>query len=197
MNYKQKFRYTVLGALIMLVGLGLGAIVSPPLIAQKYSLLDEVRCTKLTVVDKYDKPAMILSSDEATGNGIILFDQAGKEAAVLLASKQTNSLGIYNKVGIPAVSLGSSEKGSDLMLVNEEGKMAISLIAVKGLGRILTVFNEEGKEAVSLSSINEFSMNNVTVFNKAGKSAIELDSNIRGNGVSIYDKAGNVNWASP
>ena len=34
MNLKQKCFYTALGAVIMLIGLGIGAIVSPPLIAQ-------------------------------------------------------------------------------------------------------------------------------------------------------------------
>ena len=33
MNCKQKFGYMVLGAVIMLIGLAVGAIVSPPLIA--------------------------------------------------------------------------------------------------------------------------------------------------------------------
>lgn len=34
MNYKQKLRYKLLGAVIMLVGIGTGSIISPPLIAQ-------------------------------------------------------------------------------------------------------------------------------------------------------------------
>ena len=35
MNHKQKYFYTALGAFIMLTGMGVGAIVSPPLIAQR------------------------------------------------------------------------------------------------------------------------------------------------------------------
>ncbi len=34
MNYKQKLRYKLLGAVIILVGIGTGSIISPPLIAQ-------------------------------------------------------------------------------------------------------------------------------------------------------------------
>ena len=197
MNHKQKLSYTVLGAVIMLVGLGLGTIVSPPLIAQKYNLFDEIRCNRITVVDKYDKPAIILSSDEETGNGILLFNQAGKEAAILHTKGDNSSLGIFNQAGITAVSLGASEKGSSLMLSNEEGKMAIALLVVKGLGRLVTVSNEEGKAAVELSSLNEFAINSVTVRDTAGKTAIELGSNIRGTGAIIYDAAGNARWEAP
>ena len=42
MNQKQKFGYTVLGALIMLVGIGVGSIVSPPLIAQRDGVFGEL-----------------------------------------------------------------------------------------------------------------------------------------------------------
>ena len=181
----------------MLVGLGLGAIVSPPLIAQKYNLFDEIRCTKLTVVDKHDKPAIIVSSDGESGNGIILFNQAGKEAAVLHTKGDRHSLSIYNQVGTLAVSLGSSEKGSDLTLFNDEGEMAITSLVIKGLGRVVQVYNEEGEGAITLSSLSEFGSNNISVRDKAGDPAIGLDSNILGNSVSVYDKAGNKSWEAP
>ena len=47
MNNKQKFGYTLLGALIMLIGIGVGAIVSPPLIAQRNAVFDEIVCNQL------------------------------------------------------------------------------------------------------------------------------------------------------
>ena len=37
MNQKQKCFYTALGAAIMLIGIGVGAIICPPLIAQRES----------------------------------------------------------------------------------------------------------------------------------------------------------------
>ena len=57
MNNGQKFRYMILGAIIMLVGIGVGSIISPPLIAQKAA--GEIVCTKLTVVDETGQPAII------------------------------------------------------------------------------------------------------------------------------------------
>ena len=55
MNYKQKFRYTLLGTVTMLMGLAVGVIISPPLIAQRSGGIDEIVCSKLTIVDKYGR----------------------------------------------------------------------------------------------------------------------------------------------
>ena len=52
MNRQQKLGYMVLGAVIMAVGIGLGAVVSPPLIAHRNGVFDEVVCGKLTVVNE-------------------------------------------------------------------------------------------------------------------------------------------------
>ena len=50
LNHRSKIGYTVLGAVIMLFGITVGSIVSPPLVAQRDSSFDEFRCATLTVV---------------------------------------------------------------------------------------------------------------------------------------------------
>ena len=52
MNTKQKLGYTIFGAVIMLVGMSVGSILSPTLIAQQNGVFDEIQCTKLTVVNE-------------------------------------------------------------------------------------------------------------------------------------------------
>ncbi|RKU08580.1 hypothetical protein C6502_15325 [Candidatus Poribacteria bacterium] len=84
MNHKQKVGYMALGAVIMLVGLAVGAIVSPPLIAQSNGVFDEIRCSKLTVVDKNGNEGIIVVSMEE-GNGVIILDEDGKTAIELSA----------------------------------------------------------------------------------------------------------------
>ena len=42
MNHKQKCVYTILGAVIMLIGMGVGAIICPPLIAQREDVLGDL-----------------------------------------------------------------------------------------------------------------------------------------------------------
>ena len=77
MNQKQRFGYTTLGAVIMLVGIGMVSIVSPPLIAQRDGVFGEIECTKLRVVDKAGKTAVRLSADE-NGNHVTVVDKMGK-----------------------------------------------------------------------------------------------------------------------
>lgn len=52
MNRKQKLGYMVLGAVIMAVGMGLGTVLSPPLIVQRNGVFDEIWCKSLTTVDE-------------------------------------------------------------------------------------------------------------------------------------------------
>ena len=198
MNHKQKLSYTVLGAVIMLVGLGLGTIVSPPLIAQRNGVFDTVRCNQLAVVDKYGKPVVAIVPGEEDGNGIALYNPNGEMGAVLHASDAGNNLLLYNQTGEEAaVTVGSNEQGSKVVLLNKKGETQIALIAVSGDGRVITLYNEDGKEAIALTSFNNFDMNSVNVYDKAGQKVIGLDSNIVGNRVQLYDKAGNVSWEAP
>ena len=76
MNHKQKLGYTVLGAVIMLIGIGVGSIVCPPLVAQRNGVFDEIVCSKLTVVDEMGKVA-IRSAALKTGHSILIFDDKG------------------------------------------------------------------------------------------------------------------------
>ena len=52
MKRKVCIRSMVLGAVIMLVGLAVGAIVSPPLIAQRERVYDKIQCRELEVGDE-------------------------------------------------------------------------------------------------------------------------------------------------
>lgn len=70
MNNKQKFSYTLLGAVIMLIGIGVGTIVSPPLIAQRDAVFGEIVCNQLKVVDKYGKEAVLLVAREIANGAL-------------------------------------------------------------------------------------------------------------------------------
>ena len=197
MNYRQKLGYAAWGAAIMLVGMGLGDIVSTPLIAQKSGLLNKIQCSGLTVMDKHGNPAVILYAGDEGGNGIVLFNQAGREAASLHTNDDKNSLSIFDEDAKLAVSVRSTAKGRDFALFDEHGNMMISLLAVKGSARLVTIYDDNGTAVVNLGSFNEFENNHISIHDKAGKTAINLTSNIGGNGVGIYDKAGNTIWEMP
>ena len=55
MNYKQKIGYTILGAFIMLIGMLMDNLTSPPVTAQSNG---ELTCQQLTFVDE---PASLIS----------------------------------------------------------------------------------------------------------------------------------------
>lgn len=196
MNYKQKLGYTALGAVIMLVGLGLGAIVAPPLIAQNNGVFDTIECSTLAVLDEHGNPGIIIAANE-DGNGILLYDQAERKAAILYARGESRRLSISNSAGTTAVSLGCGKDGSNLTLNNDEDEMAISLDVVHGVGRFVAIYNEEEQGAITLTSHDNFAGNRVTVRDKTGKEAIDLMSSILGNRIAVHDEAGNKSWEAP
>ena len=193
MNFKQKLGYTALGAVIMLVGLGFGAIFSPPLVAQKDGVFDTIECSTLAVLDKHGNPGIIIAANE-DANAILLYDQAEREAAILYARGENRHLSLSNPDGTSAASIDSTENGNNLTLYNDTGKSAITLDVTHALGRIIGVFNEKGKAAIGLSSLIERDSNFLSVQDKAGKNVIELVSDITGANMRMYDTAGNVSW---
>ena len=63
-----------LGAVIMLIGLAVGAIVSPPLVAQRNGVFDKITCRGLQVVDENGKQAIVLTSAESR-NAVTVLDK--------------------------------------------------------------------------------------------------------------------------
>ena len=120
MNQKQKLGYTALGAVIMLVGIGIGSIVSPPLIAQGDGVFDAIKCTKLIVADKAGKTAIRLDASE-DGNSVIVYDRAGKAAIQLSSLKETNGVIVYDKPEKVGVVLITAEKGNDAVVFDKAG----------------------------------------------------------------------------
>jgi len=68
----------VLGAVIMLIGLAIGAIVSPPLIAQRNGVFDEIQCSRLKVVSRWDESMVDIGP-----SGIIGYDGEGEQAILI------------------------------------------------------------------------------------------------------------------
>ena len=89
MNHKQKYFYTSLGAVIMLVGILVGSIVSPPLIAQRMDMPGDLKCTSLTVVDRSGAPAIVLRADEALGTGITTLTKHTQHLSLIHISEPT------------------------------------------------------------------------------------------------------------
>ena len=64
MNHKQKLGYILLGAGIMAVGITIGQFITPDIEAQNSGVFDEIQCSKLTMVGKARKEAVVLTANE-------------------------------------------------------------------------------------------------------------------------------------
>ena len=71
-----------LGAAIMLIGMWVSPLISPPVTAQHNGVFDKIQCRKLTVVDNEGKPAVELYSN-VFGNWVYIYNNQGKEAMTL------------------------------------------------------------------------------------------------------------------
>ena len=148
MKRKVCVRSMVLGAVIMLFGLAVGAIVSPPLVAQRVIVaqnreFDDVQCKRLTVVD-----------------------ENGNEAIVLEAGKVSNLITINAKYGKGTIFINASEElGSGIAIFGEDGKGGL-LIGAYDEGNVIQI-NDKYKGGVFLGT-DEESNSNIGILDVAG-----------------------------
>lgn len=152
MNHRMKLGYTIMGAVIMLIGIAVGLIVSPPLIAQSKGVFDEVRCSKLMVYNEHGTRAIRLAALE-TGNMVTIYDDKGKPAIHLAALETTNNVTVHD----------SDQRKASIAIADDSGRYAVHLAAGETRNRV-TVYNQLGKPAIGLYA-DEFG-NNVSVYDK-------------------------------
>lgn len=140
MNYQQKVCYTILGALIMLMGIALGGIVSPPLIAQHDGVFDGIRCSNIEIVDGSGQTIVNLGPHK-NGNGLTIFNELGNIATQLGTTEDGNSIAVFDRSGIIAVQLLAEEYWNNISLFGSIGEKAISLDA-KGEQNYISVFDD-------------------------------------------------------
>ena len=164
----------VLGAVIMLIGLAVGTIVSPPLIAQRNGVFDTIECKRLVVLDGQGKDAIMLSTTEKEGNGMIIYQDEGKQGLVLRSTKETSSVTGYNPRGKAAAVLAVTDKFNAMQLNFSGGEGGVSLAVFDTIGSVLSVGTPESKAQVRITS-----------------------NNILGSEIEILDSAGNDKWVAP
>ena len=102
----------VLGAVIMLIGMWVSPLISPPVTAQHNGVFGDIQCTSLTVVDGTGEP------------GIELRSKSSISTALMGAS--VNQVVIYNRrypFGVVrAVSLSIDENGGRVDVYDDLGK---------------------------------------------------------------------------
>ena len=206
MTYKQKFRYTLLGTVTMLIGLAVGVIISPPLIAQRSGGIDEIVCSKLTIVDKYGEPAIVLDITEESGNAIKIFNFEGKKGAQLSAGGGSH-LYLNNSSGekvfrvfatdlFTTMDINHGDKGtgiacrvfngrsSSMEIYTPLRKGGLELLASYQVGNILSISDQTGRNRIYMDGDEGA----IIIKDKEGNFAIDLESHhLFGNSVNVYD----------
>lgn len=176
----------------MLIGLGLGAIVAPPLIAQHDGIFDSLICSQLTVLNPLGKPAFLLTSDHEK-NQFGALNPNGKPAFLLTATGDDSTLSLAT----PAEQLGfivhTSNTESSLGL-HQAGKLSIVLRA-DSIFRFIKLLNDEGNTLINLSADN-VGARLIQLNNPKGDTAVQLQSLVSGfaNDLILYDESGKEVW---
>ena len=175
-----------LGAVIMLIGLAVGAIVSPPLIAQRDDVFGDIQCTGLTVVDKQGNVGVALDTDNANGS-VWLFGKDGGAAAMNI-NADGGSVVVYNNQGKPCALVNVNADGGSVSVSNNQGKPHASMGGHEDGGGV-AVYNNQGTPCASMDAHEDGG--SVGVSNNQGKPRAAMGINEFGNGaVSTWDKNG-------
>ena len=144
MNHKQKLGYMALGAVIMLIGMWVSPLISPPVTAQHNGVFDQIQCRELQVVD-----------------------ENGNQAIVLASKVGVNLVAVLDKQGEVAVTLGSMEEVNVMTVSDKQGEVAIdlSVSSVSEPINLIGIRDTAGNEAIRMSAVD--SSNHIGIYDKA------------------------------
>ena len=113
----------------MLIGLAVGAIVSPIAVSQDQTLLGHFECRSLTVVNEEGKQVIELGSS-TKGKGLVeVRDENGKKGIRLIAGEEGSSVMVAAPGGRDRAVSISSEKNTNSIFMNWRGQPATTLRA--------------------------------------------------------------------
>ena len=177
MNQKQKLGYMALGAVIMLVGLGCGAMITAPLVAQNKGIFDAIECNRITLVTGEGRERIRLwAADD--GGKIAIYDHTTELAAMLYAhAPQGNGLTVYSTPSQKAFELSAAGAHDHTLTVYD---------GTNGPGLLLMSHETFGNRAMIMHPT------------RAMKPAITLFADKRdGNELVVYDQADEIKWKTP
>ena len=158
MNFKQKLGYMFIGCLFTIVGYILASLGGGDTThAQKdEQVLDEIVCRKLKIVNA-----------------------AGKEVALIGATKDGGIMNVSNAAGKEVMSIGADKEGGGIAVRNAAGKGVITIVATEDGGGI-AVRNTAGKEVAGIGATEDGGF--IAVLNAAGKGVARIVATEDGSG---------------
>ena len=146
MKRKVCVRSMGLGAVIMMLGLGIGAIIPPPVTQRDFG---KIRCTGLSVVDSTGRPAIALST--TNNQGVITIRDKMRDDMVMIGIDKNSHLivSLSTKKG-EQVALGITKEGPQILVSDGIGNGSVILnVDQRGGNVIATATLGEGSAALS------------------------------------------------
>ena len=154
MNYKQKLRYSVLGSVLTLVGMGLGAFLPTPLIAQDSRIFKRIICSEFFIVDNEGRPGVLMTTTPRGSSFISMKNAASDESETSIDLTASALGGGYIAVGNPlnkeVFKLDTSSYSTTLDTNNPSGDKGLTFEAAAL--KSLDLYGHNGNEAISLYS---------------------------------------------
>ena len=188
----EKLQYMVIGAVLMAVGIGIGSIFTPPLVAQRDNVFDEITCRKLTVVDENGEQVLTMKS-EPNKDRLTVYDDNGEKAFYFATKPKYNIFGVKSPNSVtdtPAVTIsGGEEKNGErinrITVGDDKGNIALVFVS-RPESNAIGVYDVKGNVALGLTSAPN--LNGITVNDIEGNDAIGIISaRDNDNTVSIFD----------
>ena len=187
-----------LGAGILAIGIIIGQWVTPDIEAQNNGVFDEIRCSRLKVVSRWDESIV-----DIIPSSITVYDREGEQAILLAVRGRRGGLVddtniILHRQGKLAYWLQVDKNGSAIQLYNPEGKQGLLLLADDDFGNSVSLSSKEEKDVLTLSSSHKYG-NQIFVRDKDGNDGIRLRSasDFWKNEILIFDEFDNIRWSTP
>ena len=173
-------RSMVLGAVIMLIGLVVGAIVSPPLIAQRNDVFDKITCREIEVVDKDGETAIRLYTTKHGGD--VRMDSKDGRIASMGINEYGGSVYLSGKGnnGDGVVSMHTSENTAHLKLDNGYLDRGIKMGVVNGRYAFINVANQNGRANMTADS------STAVYVSSKDREGVEMTTDEHGGRIRVY-----------
>ena len=185
MNFQHKLGYIVLGSVIAIVGMMVGSVLVPQLVAQ-HETVSNVICRELTIVDGAGNPVVRLG-DGANGGSVEVMHREGATVINLGVMDSGGAVGVANIEGEIGVGMRADDGGNDVFVYqkNPIGVLGVALHAGVD-GESIEIYNDSEHLVGSLDVVGGKGV--VAVFDAEGALASAMGADQNGGKVIVYGK---------
>ena len=202
MYFKQKLAYMGLGCLFTIIGYilaSLGGDVDAQSEGDKSepTVVDEIVCRKLKVVDVDGKTGITMGAHQGAGYMSIYYpsNKLGISIGAFLPSGG-GYMSIYHPSGKPGIRIQTGSDGGSIIVYHQNGGPGVS-IRTDSNGGYMNVSHASGKKAITIGIGDTSKEGFVQVQRKDQNGLIQLGANEYGGTMAIFNKGGeNVLQAS-